>query len=199
MESETATMSTLEKIQATKQLLIDNEATIMGNAAVTQELWEAMMHKGMLGDLYPTAILAKVLLAKLRQTENEILYKTIIYYFSTGSQPKQTKELNDKEWFKFLRAASSTSATQSEEDRTLHTVTPMTERMKLEIKPESYDGAKNSCESWFFNLESTLRKIKVHKQDYLLYASSNTTGWRKKRLLCWKTNLQVIMIMLKVV
>ena len=111
MELETATMSTIERIQATKQLLIDNEATIMGNAAVTQELWEAMMHKGMLGDLYPTTILAKALLAKLRQTENEVLYETIIYYFSTGSQPKRTKEPNDEEWFKFLRAASSTSAT----------------------------------------------------------------------------------------
>jgi len=56
----------------------------------------------------------------------------------------------------------------------------MTERMKLEIKLESYDGTKNSCESWFFNLESTLRKIKVHKQDYLLYASNNTTGMAKE-------------------
>jgi hypothetical protein len=106
-----------------------------------------------------------------------------MYCFSTGLQPKRTKEPNDKEWFKFLRAASSTSATQSEEDRTLHTVTPMTERMKLEIKLESYDGTKNSCESWFFNLESTLRKIKVHKQDYLLYASNNTTAMAKEAII----------------
>jgi hypothetical protein len=108
MDSETTTMSMGEKIQATAQLLIDYEATIivMGNAALTQELWEGLMHKGMLGKMYPTTILAKAILTTLGKIANEYLYETVLQYFKTGPYPKRTKETNDKDWFKLLKNAS---------------------------------------------------------------------------------------------
>ena len=64
----------------------------------------------------------------------------------------------------------------------MRTIAALTDKMKLEIKLDNYDGTKNSCENWFFLLESTLKKIKTQKQDYLLYAANNTTGIAKEAI-----------------
>ena len=88
MDSESSTMSTNEKPYAVVQLLVNNEAMIMGNVALPQDLWEHMMDRGMLGDLYPTKILANAFIANLKKTDNEIFYETVLKYFRTGQHPK---------------------------------------------------------------------------------------------------------------
>jgi hypothetical protein len=184
MYSESEKLTTADRIEAIAQLFYQNEASIMGNAALTQELWERMMKEDMLGELYPTKIVVRALLTNLLQKQNDILNETIMEFFSTGQPPKRTKEPHSKEWFNLLREESNSKLrqkqlTQDGSSTIQHTMIPTIEKMKLELKLETYDGTKDACEDWFFELEKTLRKIKVHEQDFLLYASNNMTGIAK--------------------
>jgi len=64
MFSETDKRSTTERLEAVVQLIYENETVVMGNAALTQELWERMMAEDMLGELYPTRIVVRAFLPK---------------------------------------------------------------------------------------------------------------------------------------
>ena len=50
MFSETDKRSTTERLEAVVQLIYENETVVMGNAALTQELWERMMAEDMLAN-----------------------------------------------------------------------------------------------------------------------------------------------------
>ena len=194
MFSETDQRSTTERLEAVVQLIYENETVVMGNAALTQELWERMMAEDMLGELYPTRIVVRALLTKIHQKPNRILNETVMEYFGTGQPPKRTKEPTSKEWFTLLREESnkqSSNQTISGTSTTVqHSLIPMVERMKLEVKLDTYDGMKDACEDWFFELEKMLHKIKVPETDFLLYASNNTTGIAKSAITMMEANFE---------
>jgi len=106
MDNESEQMTTTEKIEAVVNLWIQNESTIMGHAALTQEIWEETMTKGMLGELYPTKIV-RALLTEFQRRNNQSLYETVLEYFSTGQVPKRTKEPGSKDWYNLLREESA--------------------------------------------------------------------------------------------
>jgi len=107
MDNESEQMTTTEKIEAVVNLWIQTESTIMGHAALTQEIWEETMTKGMLGELYPTKIVVRALLTEFQRRNNQILYETVLEYFSTGQVPKRTKEPGSKDWYNLLREESA--------------------------------------------------------------------------------------------
>jgi hypothetical protein len=194
MDNESEQMTTTEKIEAVVNLWIQTESTIMGHAALTQEIWEETMTKGMLGELYPTKIVVRALLTEFQRRNNQILYETVLEYFSTGQVPKRTKEPGSKDWYNLLREESALRSqpellTATGLSTSQPTITPMIEKMKLELKLEVYDGTKDACEDWFYELEKTLRKIKVCEHDFLLYASNNTTGLAKNAITMLETKL----------
>ena len=139
MYSESEKLTTADRIEAIAQLFYQNEASIMGNAALTQELWERMMKEDMLGELYPTKIVVRALLTNLLQKQNDILNETIMEFFSTGQPPKRMKEPHSKEWFNLLREESNSKLrqkqlTQDGSSTIQHTMIPTIEKMKLELK-----------------------------------------------------------------
>ena len=97
MFSETDRRSTTERLEAVVQLIYENKTVVMGNAALTKELWERMMAEDMLGELYPTRIVVRALLTEIHQKPNRILNETVMEYFGTGQPPKRTKEPTSKE------------------------------------------------------------------------------------------------------
>jgi hypothetical protein len=76
-------------------------------------------------------------------------------YFNTGQQPRRTKDKKSKEWFNNFREESKSRNSQTQTGTAIvqNTMMPMVERMKLEVKLETYDGAKDACEDWFFEME----------------------------------------------
>ena len=58
-------------------------------------------------------------------------------------------------------------------------ITPTTDKMKVEIKLQTYDGTPDTCTDWFFVLEKNLARMKIDGADFLCYATGHTTGTAK--------------------
>ena len=56
------------------------------------------------------------------------------------------------------------------------------DKVKVEIKLSTYDGTPDNCSDWFFNLEKSLRKMRIMEEDFLLYATTNTVGLAKEAI-----------------
>jgi hypothetical protein len=50
------------------------------------------------------------------------------------------------------------------------------QKAKVDFRLKEYDGASDQCAVWFWELERALVKLRIHLNEYILYAINATTG-----------------------
>ena len=74
MFSESNKPTTAERIEAVVNLIYQNEADIMGSAALPQELWEQIMAENILGEIHPTKIVVRAIITQILTRKNRMNY-----------------------------------------------------------------------------------------------------------------------------
>jgi hypothetical protein len=177
-------LSSLEKLQNAIKVMEIQQEEIMATGTIVPQLWDELLHPDLLGNLCPTSVLIRAFITQIKLMNDDILKETIMEYFEHGSSPKRTKTMATKEWFDFMKKQLALMKTNMDtttrgEEKSMASAVSLVEKVKIDIKLPTYDGTPDNCDEWFFALEKSLTRMKVDKTDYLLYATSHTTGTAK--------------------
>ena len=99
----TKKMSPSDRIQIFMDILINYQDDLMSTGAISTNVWDELFQTDSLGNLHPTVVIARALVAQIVQMKDTLVSQTVLEIFKTGNAPKKTKTGNTKEWFDLIK------------------------------------------------------------------------------------------------
>ena len=150
----TKKMSPSDRIQIFMDILINYQDDLMSTGAISTNVWDELFQTDSLGNLHPTVVIARALVAQIVQMKDTLVSQTVLEIFKTGNAPKKTKTGNTKEWFDLIKKECNKLQPGSMGEDVPHillvsspsrfTATSLTDKMKVEIKLQTYDGTTDA-------------------------------------------------------
>ena len=87
----TKKMSPSDRIQIFMHILINYQDDLMSTGAISTNVWDELFQTDSLGNLHPTVVIARALVAQIVQMKDTLVSQTGLEIFKMGNVPKKTK------------------------------------------------------------------------------------------------------------
>ena len=167
------------RIKRVSEVLHADTESIYMEGYVTPEIWDKLTEDSILGRIAPNVAVGRAIIAQIQQLEDDLLSSIILAHIQSYKPKDKTYSSGAvRAWMNILRDELQTKSPGSilkkdETDQTTGAREPTVSVMskaKIDFKLKSYDGTTNECSVWFWELEKSMKKLRISKEEYILHA-----------------------------
>lgn len=167
------------RIKRVSEVLHADTESIYMEGYVTPEIWDKLTEDSILGRIAPNVAVGRAIIAQIQQLEDDLLSSIILAHIQSYKPKDKTYSSGAvRAWMNILRDELQTKSPGSilkkdETDQTTGAREPTVSVMskaKIDFKLKTYDGTTNECSVWFWELEKSMKKLRISKEEYILHA-----------------------------
>ena len=182
------------RIKRITEVLTQHVELIYMEGLIPQRIWNILLDDAVLGRIAPNPAVGKAVLAQIQTLEDELLTGIILTSIETfKSKDKTYDSINTKAWMTSLKEVLLTKRPETIQEEGVMTSLERSATMgpspsplhnaKIDYKLKQYSGETNLCALWFWELEKSLKKLRINEGDYILHAI-NASSDKARTTIC---------------